>query len=201
MGKTCFDCGDNIGFVSAHADILRLVKSNLDIPLSFNDSDQICGKCARNRLDERNRLRIQGNCFFCKTTLGIHDKKWYKEDLSEDNNDFTFCDMGCDDCIKKGIELHEQKQNGPACPLCGTHVIGYGHTCPNCEIIITYENQKKEHSTGGWYLVSILFGLLGGIIGYVALRQDNPGAANNCLIIGVIITILSFIGALMMGFI
>jgi len=189
----------------------QIFDSKCDIPLGFTPSDEICTKCKKNLLNERNRSRIQGNCFFCNKILGIHDKKWYKEDLSGDSNDFTFCDMGCDDCIKKDDMLHEQKQKedmlheqkqrGPACPLCGIHVIGYGHTCPKCEIKVTYENQKKKGSTAGWYLLSFLFGLLGGIIGYVALRQENPGAASNCLKIGVIISILSFIGALMMGFI
>jgi hypothetical protein len=196
----CFDCGNNILFTYwRETDIVGLVTSNLDVPLGWNDSNKICKKCIKNRLEERDRLRIQGNCFFCNKVLGIHDKKYYKEDLVEEGDDFTYCDMGCDECLKKGNELHEQKQSGPACPLCGTHVIGYGHTCPKCEVKITYENQKKKGSTAGWYLLSILFGLFGGIIGYVALRQENPGAATNCLIIGIIISALSLFAAFAMG--
>jgi hypothetical protein len=194
MAETCFECGNGIGFISERANILLLVKSNIDIPLGFNDSDSLCGKCAKNCLEERNRLRIQGNCFFCNKILGIHDKKWFKENILDDPDDFTFCDMGCDDCIKKGNILHNQKQKGPTCPLCGTHVIGYGHTCPKCEIKVTYENQKKNGSSVGWYLLSFIFGIIGGLIGYVALRQENPGAASNCLIIGVIMMVLGIIG-------
>jgi hypothetical protein len=98
---------------------------------------------------------------------------------------------------KEKIKEELKLKNRFSCDVCGTVVSE--NMCPNCNK--TYDNQKKKGSSVGWYLLSILFGLFGGIIGYVALRQENPGAASNCLIIGIIITILSFIGALMMGFI
>ena len=42
-----------------------------------------------------------------------------------------------------------------------------------------------------WYLVPIIFGLVGGVIGYFALRKDDPKKAKNCLIIGGILTIIN----------
>ncbi len=44
-----------------------------------------------------------------------------------------------------------------------------------------------------WYLVPILFGLVGGVIGYFALRKDDPQKAKNCLIIGGILTIINIV--------
>jgi Ca2+/Na+ antiporter len=93
--------------------------------------------------------------------------------------------------IKEEIKL----KNRFSCDVCGTIISE--NRCPNCNNI--HDNQKKKGSAGWWYLLSILFGLIGGIIGYVALRHENPGAASNCLIIGVVITILSVIGAFLMG--
>jgi len=44
-----------------------------------------------------------------------------------------------------------------------------------------------------WYLVPILFGLVGGVIGYFALRKDDPHKAKNCLILGGILTIFNIV--------
>ena len=46
-----------------------------------------------------------------------------------------------------------------------------------------------------WYLVPILFGLVGGVIGYFALRKDDPKKAKNCLIIGGILTIINILAS------
>lgn len=38
-----------------------------------------------------------------------------------------------------------------------------------------------------WYLAPILFGIVGGILGYFGIRRDDPKKAKNILIIGVLI--------------
>lgn len=48
---------------------------------------------------------------------------------------------------------------------------------------------KKEVSSI-WYLVPLFFGLLGGIVAYVAIKDDDPDKASNCLALGIGITIL-----------
>ncbi len=90
--------------------------------------------------------------------------------------------------IKEEIKL----KNRFSCNSCGTIISE--NICPKCGIKVTYENQKKKGSAVGWYLLSFIFGIIGGLIGYVALRQENPGAASNCLIIGVIMMVLGIIG-------
>ena len=47
-----------------------------------------------------------------------------------------------------------------------------------------------------WYLVPILFGLVGGVIGYFALRKDDPKKAKNCLILGGILTIINIVASI-----
>ncbi len=49
----------------------------------------------------------------------------------------------------------------------------------------------KEKSAW-WYLVPLLFGILGGIIAYGALDNDNHNMALECLYIGIISTMLIF---------
>ena len=37
-----------------------------------------------------------------------------------------------------------------------------------------------------WFLLPILFGLIGGIIAYFVLRGDDPKKAKNCLYLGLV---------------
>ena len=53
-----------------------------------------------------------------------------------------------------------------------------------------YPERKRSN---WWYLVPILFGILGGIIGYFALRRDAPEKAKNCLYLGLILTSINII--------
>ena len=56
-------------------------------------------------------------------------------------------------------------------------------------------NYNEKIRSRWWYLVPILFGLVGGIIGYFALRKDDPKKAKNCLIIGGILTIINILAS------
>ena len=53
-----------------------------------------------------------------------------------------------------------------------------------------YPERKRSN---WWYLVPILFGLLGGIIGYFALRRDAPEKAKKCFYLGLILTAINII--------
>ena len=41
-----------------------------------------------------------------------------------------------------------------------------------------------------WFLLPIILGLIGGIIAYFVLRQDDPKKAKNCLYLGIILAII-----------
>lgn len=50
-----------------------------------------------------------------------------------------------------------------------------------------------EKHTSAWYLAPIFFGIIGGLIGYVVVKDDDKDFANNLLGIGVIAAVLGFI--------
>ena len=41
-----------------------------------------------------------------------------------------------------------------------------------------------------WFLLPIFLGLIGGIIAYFVLRQDDPNEAKNCLYLGIVLAII-----------
>ena len=53
-----------------------------------------------------------------------------------------------------------------------------------------YPEKKRSN---WWYIVPILFGIIGGIIGYYALRRDDPQKAKKCLWVGIILTVINII--------
>ncbi|MDH3277445.1 MAG: hypothetical protein OEL77_03485 [Nitrosopumilus sp.] len=44
-----------------------------------------------------------------------------------------------------------------------------------------------------WFLLPIFLGLIGGIIAFFILRQDDPKKAKNCLYLGIILGIIGLI--------
>ena len=41
-----------------------------------------------------------------------------------------------------------------------------------------------------WFLLPIFLGLIGGLIAFFVLRQDDPSKAKNCLYLGIILAII-----------
>ncbi len=41
-----------------------------------------------------------------------------------------------------------------------------------------------------WFLLPIFLGLIGGIIAYFVLRQDDPKKGKNCLYLGIVLAII-----------
>ncbi len=44
-----------------------------------------------------------------------------------------------------------------------------------------------------WFLLPIFLGLIGGIIAYFVLRQDDPKKAKNCLYLGIVLAIIGIL--------
>ncbi|RMF31786.1 MAG: hypothetical protein D6752_01455 [Candidatus Nitrosothermus koennekii] len=44
-----------------------------------------------------------------------------------------------------------------------------------------------------WYLLPIFLGIIGGVIGYFAVRHDDPTMAKRMLIIGIIVSAIGLI--------
>ena len=51
----------------------------------------------------------------------------------------------------------------------------------------------ERRRSGWWFLLPILGGLIGGVIAYFVLRQDDPQKAKNCLYLGIILAIIGMI--------
>lgn len=43
-----------------------------------------------------------------------------------------------------------------------------------------------------WFLLPILFNVIGGVIAYFIIKDDDPRKAKNCLWLGIILTAISF---------
>ncbi len=51
----------------------------------------------------------------------------------------------------------------------------------------------RHQRSGAWYLLPIFFSWLGGLIAWAVIRDDDPKKAKNCLIIGIILTVVPII--------
>jgi hypothetical protein len=72
--------------------------------------------------------------------------------------------------------------------------------CPYCSSGLTSSSSSSHTSsyikpTRLWYLVPILFALLGGIIGYVGVKDEDKEMAESLLIIGVVLTFFDIVVA------
>ena len=52
-------------------------------------------------------------------------------------------------------------------------------------------SKTEKPRSNAWYLLPILFGVIGGIIAFFIIRKDDPRKAKNCLYVGLV---LMFIG-------
>jgi len=77
------------------------------------------------------------------------------------------------------------------CSKCGKEIPADGNFCTFCGVGTKSDNgHKKKEPVFIWYGVATLFGIIGGIIGFLVLRNDNPPSARNCLVIGIITSII-----------
>jgi len=44
--------------------------------------------------------------------------------------------------------------------------------------------------SNAWYLLPVFVGLIGGVIAYWVLRQDDPNKAKKCLYLGIILAVV-----------
>ena len=52
---------------------------------------------------------------------------------------------------------------------------------------------ELKNRSGLWYLVPIIFGIIGGVIAWFVIKDDDPKKAKNCLKIGSIHLIIDII--------
>ena len=87
------------------------------------------------------------------------------------------------------------------CTLCGTESLSDAAFCSKCgkpihQVSSTEIIQKRSKR---WYLLPIFFHIIGGIISYYALRNDDKKLAQNCLKLGVILLLVNIGVAITVG--
>ena len=50
--------------------------------------------------------------------------------------------------------------------------------------------QPERPRSNAWFLLPIFLGLIGGIIAFFILRNDDPRKARNCLYLGIVLMII-----------
>jgi cytochrome bd-type quinol oxidase subunit 1 len=52
---------------------------------------------------------------------------------------------------------------------------------------------QETRRSAWWYLLPILLGIIGGVIAYFIIKQDDPIKAKNCLKLGLVLLIINII--------
>jgi Na+/proline symporter len=49
---------------------------------------------------------------------------------------------------------------------------------------------EVKRRSSWWFLLPILFNIIGGIIAYFIIKEDDPKKAKDCLLLGIILTVI-----------
>jgi hypothetical protein len=50
-----------------------------------------------------------------------------------------------------------------------------------------------------WYILPIFIGIIGGVIAYFAVKNDDPKLGKNCLIVGIVVLAINLTAGLFIG--
>lgn len=62
----------------------------------------------------------------------------------------------------------------------------------------SYSEPVKRPSSA-WYLVPILFGIIGGLVMFLVLKDQNRRMAKKGLVVGIIFTVIGFVVGVIIG--
>ena len=51
----------------------------------------------------------------------------------------------------------------------------------------------EKPRSNAWFLLPIFLGIIGGVIAYFVLRNDDPKKAKNCLYLGIVLAIIGIV--------
>ena len=76
------------------------------------------------------------------------------------------------------------------CSSCGNEIPSESNFCPKCgkQLGETNVSNLTKKRSKWWFLLPILFHIIGGVIAYFVIRDDDPKLAKNCLLLGIIIS-------------
>lgn len=87
---------------------------------------------------------------------------------------------------------NEEKSGKNFCSKCGSVLAGSAQ-----EASRPYQTRKSRW----WYLLPIFLNVIGGIIAYLVLKDDDRALAKNCLYLGIILTVIGFVIGMIFGII
>ncbi len=86
------------------------------------------------------------------------------------------------------------------CAKCGNEETSDKSFCSNCGAALAVSPNSGEttrayqtRKSRWWYLLPIFFGIIGGIIAYLIVKNDDKPLAKNCLYLGIILTVVEFV--------
>jgi len=96
---------------------------------------------------------------------------------------------------KKGEEAIKKTKQ---CPQCGKDVLIGFKLCPHCDFDWTLPYRPSHTSyvkkpTSLWYLVPLLLGLIGGVLGYIAVKDEDKEMAETLLVIGIVMSFIDIL--------
>ena len=74
------------------------------------------------------------------------------------------------------------------CSNCGAEIDARAKICPKCGVEQAPLAKEVVRHTAAWYLVPFFLGIIGGIIGYIVIKDDDKSMATNLLILGILMT-------------
>ena len=90
------------------------------------------------------------------------------------------------------------------CPKCGKKIskawLTKKRSCPNCgaefktregKLVVAAPKPKKAKPTAAWYLVAFFGMIVGGIIGYLRVKDRDKKMANMLLLLGLLMTCMA----------
>ena len=59
--------------------------------------------------------------------------------------------------------------------------------------MFSFNNTTTRIRSNFWYVLPIFGGIVGGIISWFAIKYDDPRKARNCLLLGIVLTVIPIV--------
>ncbi|MBM3910859.1 MAG: hypothetical protein FJ356_04345 [Thaumarchaeota archaeon] len=90
---------------------------------------------------------------------------------------------------------NEETSDKSFCSKCGSELV----TQSKVDSVSRQSSIIPQRKSKWWYLLPIFFNIIGGIVAYLILKEENKILAKNCLKLGLILLIIQFIAGIFVG--